>query len=228
MAKKKSQLVCQYVENLSRTMLEQYQGLIRKHVRGRSGVYALYRKGKLYYVGLASSLLGRLNSHLRDHHAGTWDHFSVYLTIGTQYMKEIESVLIRIACPPGNKKKGKFSRCDNLLRTLKAEYRRRRKEEEKLLFDGYSRRRRVAAEVGESYPLAAFMPAVKKLKARVKGKVLRAWVRRDGQIRFGGRLYSSPSSAAAAASGLRTRNGWSFWTYERAPGDWVPLRALRN
>jgi hypothetical protein len=102
-------------------MLEEYQDVIRKYVRKRSGVYALYRKGKLYYVGLASSLLGRLKNHLRDHHGKTWDHFSVYLTIGTQYMKEIESVLIRIACPPGNKVKGKCSRCENLLRKLKAE-----------------------------------------------------------------------------------------------------------
>ena len=96
MAKKSSQLVCQHLENISRKMLEEYQDIIRGFVRGRNGVYAMYRRGKLYYVGLASSLLGRLKMHLRDHHADTWDRFSVYLTIGPDYMKEIESVLIRI------------------------------------------------------------------------------------------------------------------------------------
>ena len=227
MAKRNSQLVCQYVEDLSRAMLEDYQEVIRKYVRGRSGVYALCRKGKLYYVGLASSLLGRLKHHLRDHHAKTWDHFSVYLTIGTQYMKEIESVLIRIACPPGNKVKGKFSRCENLLRKLKAEWGQSRNEEKRRLFDGYEHRRKVAANDGDALPLAAFMPVVKKLRARFKGKLLRAWVRRDGMIRFNSKLYASPSMAARVAVGRRACNGWAFWKFERAPGDWVPLKALR-
>lgn len=228
MAKRNSQLVCQYVENLSREMLEEYQDVIRKHVRGRSGVYSLYRKGKLYYVGLASSLLGRLKAHLRDHHANTWDHFSVYLTIGTHYMKEIESVLIRIACPPGNKIKGKFSRCENLHRRLKADYRARKREEEVRLFNGYSRRTKTIREDGSIYPLAEFMPIVKKLRAQFKGETFRASVRLDGRIRFRGKLYPSPSKAAATAVGRRTCNGWAFWRYERAPGDWVPLKELRK
>ncbi|MCG3179676.1 MAG: hypothetical protein BIFFINMI_02017 [Phycisphaerae bacterium] len=227
MAKKRSQLVCQYVENLSRAMLEDYQAVIRDFVRRRSGVYALYRRGKLYYVGLASSLLGRLKHHLRDHHANTWDHFSIYLTVGTAYMKEIESVLIRIADPPGNKMKGRFVKCENLLGKLKGEYRKRRKEEESRLFGGYQRRRRARQESGKTYPLAVYMPRVKKLRARYKGRVIRAWVRRDGRIRLNGKLYPSPSKAAAAACGRRTCNGWHFWRYERAPGDWVRLMELR-
>ena len=60
MAKRSSQLVCQHLESISRNVLEEYQKVIRRFVRGRNGVYALYRRGKLHYVGLASSLLGRL------------------------------------------------------------------------------------------------------------------------------------------------------------------------
>ena len=60
MAKRSSQLVCPHLENIPRKMLEEYQDIIRDLVRGRNGVCALYRRGKLYYVGLASSLLGRL------------------------------------------------------------------------------------------------------------------------------------------------------------------------
>jgi type I restriction-modification system DNA methylase subunit len=37
----------------------------------RHGVYALYRGNRLYYVGLASNLRSRLNTHLRDRHANT-------------------------------------------------------------------------------------------------------------------------------------------------------------
>jgi hypothetical protein len=42
-----------------------------------------------------------------------------------------------------------------------------------------------------------------------------------------GKLYGSPS-AAASAIGKRAINGWSFWHYERGPGDWVPIDELRN
>jgi hypothetical protein len=59
-------------------------------MRGRNGVCA-YRKGKLYYSGLASDLRGRLRWHLRDRHAQRWDTFSVYLTIGDKHLRELES-----------------------------------------------------------------------------------------------------------------------------------------
>ena len=236
MAKRSSQLVCQHLENISRKMLEENLDIIRDFVRGRTGVYALYRRGKLYYAGLASSLLGRLKRHLRDHHAGTWDRFSVYLTIGPAYMKEIESLLLRTASPPGNKVQGKFIRSENLLLRVKAEYRLRQKEAETELFGARKRgRRREPPEVPEEErsegrvpPLAEYAGQVKHLRARYKGKALRARVLRDGRIRLGGIIHNSPSRAAAAACGRRARDGWTFWTYERAPGDWVLLDELRR
>ena len=235
MAKKNSQLVCQHLEDISRRMLEEYQDVIRSFVRRRNGVYALYRRGKLYYVGLAGSLSGRLKTHLRDHHSKSWDRFSIYLTIGPQYMKEIESVLIRISNPPGNKQKGKFTRSENLLRRLKAEYRLRKKEEEEVLFGSRKKKRKKVLKKEQSPRPKGRVPVlaehagdVKRLRGSVKGKTVWARVLRDGQISFGGERYNSPSRAAAVACGTRTRNGWRFWTYERAPGDWVPIGALRR
>ena len=55
-----AQLVCQHLESISRAALEEYQNIIRQYVRGRYGIYVLYRKGKLYYVGLATNLRNRL------------------------------------------------------------------------------------------------------------------------------------------------------------------------
>ena len=74
---KKTSLVSQYLENISRRALEKYQDIIRGYARRRPGVYALYRRGKLYYVGLASNLRARLKMHLRDRHSGSWDRFSL-------------------------------------------------------------------------------------------------------------------------------------------------------
>src|SRR5688500_14990206 len=82
---RRAQLVCQQLEMISSRLLEDYQAIIREYIRRRNGVYALYKGQKLYYVGLATSLSGRLKQHLRDKHKGLWDHFSVYLTIGDHH-----------------------------------------------------------------------------------------------------------------------------------------------
>lgn len=120
---RKNQLVCQHLENISRQALEKYQAIIRRYVRERQGVYALYRHNKLYYVGLASSLQGRLKIHLRDRHADSWDRFSVYLTIGDSHLRELESLILRVVKPSGNKRKGKFAKSEDLRRRLQHDFR---------------------------------------------------------------------------------------------------------
>ena len=102
---KSEHLVCQHLENISSDALEKYQKIIRQYVRRRSGIYALYRGDRLYYVGLASNLRSRLKGHLKDRHRNLWDRFSVYITIGDQHMKELESIVLRISKPSGNKVK---------------------------------------------------------------------------------------------------------------------------
>lgn len=79
---KRTPLVCQQLENISREALGKYQDIIRQYVRRRHGVYALYRRGKIHYVGLASNLRSRLARYLRDRHQNSWDRFSVYLAAG--------------------------------------------------------------------------------------------------------------------------------------------------
>jgi hypothetical protein len=50
---------------------------IRKVMKGYSGIYLLYRRKSLYYVGLANNLLGRLKSHQDNKHSGQWDRFVI-------------------------------------------------------------------------------------------------------------------------------------------------------
>lgn len=76
-------------------------------------------------------------------------------------------------------------------------------------------------------PLAKYTFERPRLRAKYKGKLRRAVIRRDGRIRYDGVVYDSPSAAAIAVIG-RNCNGWQFWKYERAPGDWVPLTTLRR
>ena len=122
---RRAPLVSQHLENVSRDALVTYQQLIRQYIRGRQGVYALFRKGRLYYVGLASNLRGRLTQHIRDRHGKSWDRFSVYLTIGDTHLRELESLVLRIAKPTGNKQKGKFAKSENLRRRFNRDIQRR-------------------------------------------------------------------------------------------------------
>src|SRR5690242_19008113 len=105
---KDSPLVSQFLERISGDTLAQHQRIIREFVQRRSGVYALYRRDRLYYVGLASNLRNRLKHHLRDKHKGRWDRFSVYLTIGASRIKDLEPLVLRIFRPDGNSQKGKL------------------------------------------------------------------------------------------------------------------------
>ena len=230
--KKRAQLVCQHLENISREALERDPEIIYQYVRGRQGVYALYRRGKLYYVGLATNLRNRLKHHLKDRHGHSWDRFSVYLTIGDHHLRELEALILCMVKPSGNRQKGKFARSEDLHRRFRRDIKRRVLAQVDGLFGEKNliqKPRAPAMEHDGRQPiLAAYITGPIKLRVFYKGKMLSARVRRDGSIRFGRKLYNSPSLAGIAAVKRRTCNGWTFWQYERAPGDWVKLDKLRK
>ena len=215
-----SHLVCQHLENISRDALEKHQKIIKQYVRRRNGVYALYRKKKLYYVGLAKNLRSRLKSHLHDRHGSSWDSFSVYLTIGEQHLRELESLILRISQPKGNKQKGKFPKSEDIRRRFARDVKDRLNYEVALLFGNKPTK---SVSQGREAKLRRM-----KLRAWFKGKKLRAQLLKGGRVRFGGKVYESLSTAAAKACKRRTCNGWTFWKYLRAPGDWATVDHLRK
>lgn len=214
---KKPKLVSQYLENISSEAFEKHADVIRRFVRGRNGVYALYRKGKLYYSGLASDLRGRLRHHSRDRHRKLWDTFSVYLTIGDQHLRELESLILRVAQPPGNRQLGKFSGAQNLNRAFGGEIAKKQRVE----------RDRILGKESVSEEIERGLGRSRRIRGKFKGKFVKARLRSDKRVRFKGKLYGSPSAAASAIR-KRAANGWSFWHYERGPGDWVPIDGLRD
>lgn len=229
-------LVCQHLEGLDRKALLKYQDVIRGFVRNRHGIYALYRGDRLYYVGLASNLRTRLTAHLKDRHAGTWDRFSVYLTVGDGRLRELEALLMRIAKPRGNIQRGRFPKSQDLLKTFRSRVLEQTKSdmdgilgavERRLIARVSSRAAAAVPDVGRQPVLAPFVTSPFEIRLRHKGKVHKARVRRDGTVRYRGRIYTSPSLAGKAARKINT-NGWVTWEYERAPGDWVPLNELRR
>ncbi len=224
-------LVCQHLEKISRKALEVHQDIVRDYVRKRHGVYALYRKDRLYYVGLARNLRNRLHAHLRDRHGKSWDRFSVYLTIGDSHIREMESLILRIGRPIGNRVTGKFSKAENLIGRFKADIQRKQKLQLGELL-GLTKKVRLVQKAlsqnGKVPVLAPYITKTLKIRAKFKGNTVRAHVLRGGTIIFKGKRFNSPSMAAAAACNRRSCNGWTFWKYERGPHEWVILRELRK
>jgi hypothetical protein len=232
MAKKKPHLVCQHMEQIPAKALERYQFIIREYIRGRHGVYALYKRDKLYYVGLAGNLIGRLGRHLKDRHKGLWDRFSVYLTIENHHIKELESMVLRITKPKGNTQTGRFPKSQDLKKLFKKEVRILQREELDVLMGkraAIARRRAARGRPARNSEtvLGPYVTQRLHLRREYKGRLYRASVHRNGWVYFRGYLYRSPSIPASEICG-RQANGWNFWRFERAPGDWVPLRKLRG
>ena len=232
MRRKKEHLVCQHLEKISRKALENFKDILEKSLRRRHGIYALYRKNQLYYVGLASDLSGRLNHHLKDRHAKSWDRFSVYLTIQSDHIRELEALAIRISSPKENRQKGKLRKSQNLKKLLCNSVRRRHREEIDELFAENKRDEIYVEGVndflhGRKLVLAGYFSKGQKIQWTYKGKTYRAYVKRNGVIRFQKKVFTSPSSAASLIT-KRMMNGWYCWKYERAPGDWVFLNELRK
>ncbi len=226
---KGKKLVIGHLEKISGKVMEDYRPLIQSLIRGKSGVYALYHNDALYYVGLASNLMNRLNSHLKDRHSGKWNRFSVFLTVHDSHMKELESLVLRIVSPRGNRVGGKFVESENLSRVLNREMKDNDKDKRARLLGGDVKKRRVRSKTAEATGSHGLKDAFDRrvtLKGWHKGFEYNASLRRDGRISFSGETYKSPSAAGVAARG-RSTNGWTFWHY-RLKNEWVKLSTLRK
>jgi len=208
-AKGKQALLLRHLEDISWQVMEEYPQVVREMIRGRFGVYALYRRGRLHYVGLANNLIARLRTHLRDRHRGLWDRFSVYLTTGAEHMRELESLLIRIAKPTGNRVVGGFGGSTSLFAHLNRRVKEIDADRRATILGGAvarRRRRAKAARAKGNLALSGFAERRTPLRARYKGRSYRASLRTDGTIYFRNKVYKSPSAAGEAVIG-RSCNG---------------------
>ena len=241
--KHKGQLVFQYVDKISRKLLEKYRQVIREIARGKHGIYALYKDEKVYYVGLASNLRQRLGHHLRDRHKKTWNKFSIYLTTSSENLKDLESLFLRIFKPQGNEKIGKFFKAKNLKRHINSKIRELQILERKALMGEEielaplaKKHKKVLNQKG----LGVLAPYVRKrfhIRMTYKGKLYIAHVLKNGWItfdarsanynRFKGKKYRSPSMAGRAITS-HSCDGWMHWKFKDKKGEWVLIDKLRG
>jgi len=98
-----------------------------------AGIYALYKGNTLYYTGLTRNLFGRINWHLKDRHAGKWDHFIIFRIKRVPYLKDIETLVHHLVDTRGNKSKGKVPRDADINRILRDELRERERDIEEFM-----------------------------------------------------------------------------------------------
>lgn len=91
---------------------------LRQLMKRYAGVYILYRKKKVHYVGLSKDLLGRLKSHLKDKHKGKWDQFTVFRIARVRYLKDLETLLQYVTLPVGNIVEGRLPKDADFNRIL--------------------------------------------------------------------------------------------------------------
>jgi hypothetical protein len=227
----KSGLFTEYLEKISGKLLEdEYRQVITRMIKGHAGVYALYKGDRLYYVGLATNLMGRVKQHLKDRHAKRWDKFSVYLASTGDHIKPLESLLLRIALPAGNRVKGRLPGAVDQRRKLIREMREHDSMRHAALLGGNLARRRVrkATEEGQgTRVLGGRLERRIQLRADYKGERYVATLRKDGFIAYAGEKYPSPTAAARAIV-PRHVNGWMFWRYRHPKKGWVRLSEIRR
>ncbi|MDD5134975.1 MAG: GIY-YIG nuclease family protein [Phycisphaerae bacterium] len=236
MTKKKKRkarsIIAGHLEKIGSEVFEDYKSVITDLIRGNQGIYALFKKDRLYYVGLARNLKSRINAHTKDGHQNKWTHFSLYIIRKEDHIKEIESLVLRISYPKGNKVRGKLKQSKDLRPLLKN---RLIEEWEKRLGGIIGGRSKPAGRIKKrkinktnERPLQGYFQQGKVIYANYKDKECKAWVYRNGRIKFNGNFFDSPSMAGIAVTKKKKINGWRFWKYKDKTGELVCIDTLRK
>ena len=227
-------VVIGHLERVSRRIFDKYQRQITDMIRGRHGVYALYRHNKLYYIGLAGNLRNRIKTHLKDKHGSSWNYFSLYVFKSESHIRELEALLLRIAYPEGNRQRGKLRGSKDLQPILKQQVKAQQSQELNDLFrlhrpparNSHKAKKRSTSKADR--PLKGIFPTGKMIYCKYKGKPAKAWVCSNGRIKYNGQYYDHPSTVGKAVRGGKSTNGWRLWKYKNKSGELVHISELRK
>lgn len=230
-------LILGHLEGISSKIFSGFPKQLTDLIGREHGVYALYKGQRLYYIGLATNLRSRIKQHLRDKHAGKWDKFSLYLVRKVDHIRELESIVMRIANPAGNDARGKLATSDNLRKPLDRAIAEEQLRQRKGILNpskkiaqrkaATPRRRKALERKSVSPSLAKYTSKSFRIRAIYKNRTYRAVVNKSGSIRYNSILYNSPTMAGKAVVG-RLVNGWTFWSFKNKKGEWVKLDELRK
>lgn len=218
----RANLVAYRLEGISKDIFKKYYDVITELIGSSPGIYALYDEGELYYVGKSTELRKRVKNHLRDRHLASWTHLSLYLVRKAERIHEIESLLIRITNPKGNRATPKGMASGKLLKKLREMIKAKQKQELNELFGGKKARQRQVKQRDRN--IEGLVSRRTKITKTYKGKEYTAYLYPSGTITTGKKKFTSPTAAAKSIVKRPTVNGWSFWFIRDSNGDWVKLK----
>ena len=220
-------ILTQKLEGISKKIFEKYKKIVIQYIGSKPGVYALYDEKELYYVGRASDLAKRVNNHLKDRHSALWTHFSVYFVKKVQYANDIESVIISIADPKGNKAKPNLGGGEKKLKDILRKAIEKNHQEE-LRELGLGKKRKISSKKkSKNRPdLKNYFRTNIPLMKSYKGKIYKAVLLTSGKIKYNGDLFDSPTATAKKIVDRKIVNGWDFWFIKDSENNWVKLSEL--
>jgi len=222
-------LVVKKLEGVSKLIFRDYHKQITELIGNSHGIYALYDENELYYVGKSTDLKNRVKQHLKDRHLASWTHFSLYLVRNAEHISEIESLIIRVANPKGNAKKYKTDKGTSLLKQLQALVKQRQQVEFNIMFSTtIDKREQTPRTDKHQFALHGLVQKKTALYRTYKGKEYRALLTPRGKIKFNGKIYETPTAAAMSIVSRTSVNGWTFWYFKNAEGEWARLSDLRG
>lgn len=227
---KSQSLVIDRIENVSKDVFQEYYEQITELIGNSPGIYALYDGTDLYYVGKSTDLRKRVKIHLKDRHLASWTHFSLYLVRDAEHIHEIESLLVRIANPKGNRVIPKGRSTGLLARDLRKLIVLKQKQALQALFGSKRAAQKPDHRHASGRPekLEGLVVRPTKIYRTYKGEDYVATLSPKGVITFKGSKFTSPTGAAKALVGARAVNGWRFWYIENLAGDWVRLAEYKR
>ncbi len=226
---------------------------IRKDIfKNKYGIYALFDKKGIYYVG-RGDVECRLKDHLtRNRHSEKWDYFSVYFTATTEMATALEAIILSIYSPKGNKQSSKVEKVVKNKEKMKRKVEKQMKEidDEHRQFrkpgisaknkKGKGNRANKGVRVVVSQGMTqrrfqlkdffsnGFLRGPQTLKAEYKAKPFYAVLLPSGEIEYQGKKYSSPSHAAMVAKRSKSENGWNVWKIQNSSNKWITLNLLKS
>lgn len=219
---KSTSLVLKKLERVSKEVFKQHYELITQLVGNSPGIYALYDENELYYVGKSIDLKKRVKQHLKDRHLASWSHFSLYLARDEDHIHEIESLLIRVANPKGNRNVPKGKSSGQMLTQLQQMVKQKQKDNYDMMFGITPKGAKKKIEA-ISRNIEGLVSKRTQIYRSYKGKEYKAFLYPNGTIRLGNASYNSPSGAAQSVVERGAVNGWNFWYIKDSEGDWVRL-----
>ena len=239
--KNRTTLLTEKLEGIGRDIFRKsYRKILKKHIGNKPGIYALYKKEKLYYVGKAQELVSRIPHHLKNKHAKCWDRFSVYIAKNKKYVPDLEAVVIAIAGPKGNKQNPlkKATKLKNLIQkdmdkqtqeiigSTKRGKQAQAKRKSKTKITKASKSQSLRSQNRKSFSLVNLFGIDKPLKATHKKQEYRAMLLTSGKVLYKGKEYNSLGGATKAiGSGA---SGFVFWQIQDHKNRWVTLSTLRE